>query len=57
MSEDRGPGALPDGFSVGHWTNAEAATGCTAVLAPEGGAVASGEVRGGGPAYRFTWPA
>jgi L-aminopeptidase/D-esterase-like protein len=48
------PGALPDGFSVGHWTDANAATGCTAVLPPEGGAVASGEVRGGGPGTRET---
>ncbi len=54
VGEDRGPGALPDGFSVGHWTDAEAATGCTVVLAPEGGAVASGEVRGGGPGTRET---
>src|SRR5436190_14106432 len=45
-------GALPDGFAVGHWTNADAATGCTVVLAPEGGAVASGDVRGGGPGTR-----
>jgi L-aminopeptidase/D-esterase-like protein len=44
--------ALPDGFSAGHWTDADAATGCTVVLTPEGGAVASGEVRGGGPGTR-----
>jgi L-aminopeptidase/D-esterase-like protein len=54
MGEDRGPGGLPQGFSVGHWTELQAATGCTAVLAPEGGAVASGEVRGGGPGTRET---
>jgi L-aminopeptidase/D-esterase-like protein len=47
-------GALPGGFSVGHCTDAEAATGCTVVVAPEGGAVASGEVRGGGPGTRET---
>ena len=46
--------ALPAGFAVGHWTDREAATGCTVVLAPEGGAVASGEVRGGGPGTRET---
>lgn len=46
--------ALPAGFSVGHWTDAEAATGCTVVLTPADGAVASGEVRGGGPGTRET---
>jgi L-aminopeptidase/D-esterase-like protein len=45
---------LPDGFAVGHWTDAAAATGCTVVLAPPDGAVASGEVRGGGPGTRET---
>jgi L-aminopeptidase/D-esterase-like protein len=45
-------GPLPDGFTVGHWTDAEAATGCTVVLPPAGGAVASGDVRGGGPSTR-----
>jgi L-aminopeptidase/D-esterase-like protein len=45
---------LPDGFAVGHWTDAEAATGCTVILAPPEGAVASGEVRGGGPGPRET---
>ena len=40
---------LPAGFEVGHWTDREAATGCTVVLAPPDGAVASGDVRGGGP--------
>jgi L-aminopeptidase/D-esterase-like protein len=43
---------LPDGFEVGHWTNADAATGCTVVLAPPGGAVASADVRGGGTGSR-----
>jgi L-aminopeptidase/D-esterase-like protein len=47
--------ALPGGFAVGHWSDREAATGCTVVLAPpDGGAVASGEVRGGGPGTRET---
>lgn len=40
-----------DGVRVGHWTAAEAMTGCTVVLFPEG-TVASGEVRGGAPATR-----
>lgn len=39
------------GVRVGHWTDAEAATGCTVALFPEG-TVASGEVRGGAPATR-----
>ena len=43
---------LPEGFAVGHWTDLEAATGCTIVLPPADGAVASGEVRGGGPGTR-----
>lgn len=40
-----------DGIRVGHWTDAEARTGCTVVLFPDG-TVASGEVRGGAPATR-----
>lgn len=39
------------GVRAGHWTDAEARTGCTVVLFPDG-TVASGEVRGGGPATR-----
>jgi L-aminopeptidase/D-esterase-like protein len=50
----RGPGELPGGFSAGHWTDAEGVTGCTVVLPPADGAVASGEVRGGGPGTRET---
>ena len=42
---------LPDGFRVGHWSDHQGMTGCTVVLAPEG-AVAAGEVRGGGPGTR-----
>jgi L-aminopeptidase/D-esterase-like protein len=43
----------PGGFEVGHWTDSEGATGCTAVLAPTGtrGGV---DVRGGGPGTRET---
>ena len=44
-------GPLPRGFSVGHWTDREGATGCTVVLAPDG-TTAAGEVRGGGPGTR-----
>ncbi len=39
------------GVRVGHWTDEQARTGCTAVLFPEG-TTASGEVRGGAPATR-----
>lgn len=39
------------GLSVGHWTNAEAATGCTVVLCPDG-AVAGVDVRGSAPGTR-----
>ena len=46
--------SLPGGFEVGHWTDAAAATGCTVVRAPPEGAVASGEVRGGGTGSRET---
>lgn len=41
------------GIAAGHWTDTEAATGCTVVLYPEG-AVASADVRGGAPATRET---
>jgi L-aminopeptidase/D-esterase-like protein len=37
------------GIRVGHWTDRRAATGCTVVLAPAGGAVAGVDVRGGAP--------
>lgn len=42
-----------EGLSVGHWTDEEAATGCTVVLCPEG-ATASADVRGGAPGTRET---
>lgn len=41
------------GLSVGHWSDKEAATGCTVVLCPDG-AVASVDVRGGAPGTRET---
>jgi L-aminopeptidase/D-esterase-like protein len=47
------PLPLPEGFSVGHWTDDEGSTGCTVVLAPP--ATRGGiDVRGGGPATRET---
>ena len=39
------------GVEVGHWTDAEAHTGCTVMVLPPG-TIASGEVRGGAPATR-----
>jgi L-aminopeptidase/D-esterase-like protein len=44
---------LPEGFRVGHHTDRERWTGCTAILPPPD-AVASCEVRGGGPGTRET---
>lgn len=40
-----------DGISVGHWTDLDAGTGCTAILCPDG-AVAGVDVRGGAPGTR-----
>jgi len=51
MSES--PQPLPEGFMVGHWTDSEAATGCT-VLIPPAGTAAGVDVRGGGPGTRET---
>lgn len=41
------------GFSFGHWTDLDAATGCTAIVAPKG-ATGAVDVRGGAPATRET---
>ncbi len=48
--------ALTDvpGIRVGHWTDVDARTGCTVVLLPEEGAVASVDVRGAAPGTRET---
>jgi L-aminopeptidase/D-esterase-like protein len=43
----------PDGFEIGHWTNEDARTGCTVILAPPG-SQAGVDVRGGGPGTRET---
>ena len=45
------PLPLPDGFELGHWTDAEARTGCTVVIAPPG-ARGGVDVRGGGTGTR-----
>ena len=42
-----------DGFAIGHCTDREAATGCTAIVAPAG-ATGGVDVRGGAPASRET---
>jgi L-aminopeptidase/D-esterase-like protein len=42
------------GISVGHWSDLDAATGCTVVLCPPEGAVAGVDVRGGAPGTRET---
>jgi L-aminopeptidase/D-esterase-like protein len=42
------------GLEVGHWHDAETRTGCTVVLCPEDGCVASADVRGGAPGTRET---
>ena len=45
--------AVP-GVTVGHWTDSQSPTGCTVVICPPEGAVASCDVRGGAPATRNT---
>lgn len=42
-----------EGFRFGHWTDLEAGTGCTAIVAPSG-ATGGVDVRGGAPASRET---
>ncbi|MDQ3460365.1 MAG: P1 family peptidase [Deinococcota bacterium] len=43
-----------EGLEVGHWTDSAAQTGCTVILCPEEGCVASGDVRGAAPGGRET---
>jgi L-aminopeptidase/D-esterase-like protein len=45
--------AAPAGFSVGHWTDRDAQTGCTVVIPPPGSRCGV-DVRGGGPGTRET---
>lgn len=52
FSLERGITAI-EGILVGHWTNEEAKTGCTAILCPNG-AVAGVDVRGAAPGTRET---
>jgi L-aminopeptidase/D-esterase-like protein len=42
------------GIRVGHWTDHDGSTGCTVVLLPDDGAVASVDVRGAAPGTRET---
>ncbi len=51
MSEPGQTPPLPEGFAVGHWTDAGAGTGCTVVIPPPG-ARGGSDVRGGGPGTR-----
>jgi len=44
---------LPDGVTVGHWTDEKGRTGCTVVLAPDG-VVGGVDVRGAAPGTRET---
>ncbi len=53
MSAAADPPPLPPGFAIGHWTAAEAPTGCTVIL-PPAGTRAGVDVRGGGPGTRET---
>jgi L-aminopeptidase/D-esterase-like protein len=48
MAYEAEAGRLPEGVSVGHWTDLVGRTGCTVILAP-GGAVGGVDVRGGAP--------
>ena len=45
--------ALPEGFLVGHWSDAQAATGCTVIIPPAGSRCGV-DIRGGGPGTRET---
>jgi L-aminopeptidase/D-esterase-like protein len=49
MDEPRVGWQLPQGISIGHWSDAEGRTGCTVILAPDG-AVGGVDVRGAAPA-------
>ncbi len=42
-----------DGFKLGNWTDSQAGTGCTVIVAPDG-ATGGVDVRGGAPASRET---
>jgi L-aminopeptidase/D-esterase-like protein len=44
---------MPEGFSIGHWTDASARTGCTVILCP-GRTVGGCDVRGSSPGTRET---
>ena len=53
MSTAGGELPPPEGFTIGHWTDAVAETGCTVVL-PPAGSTCGVDVRGGGPGSRET---
>ena len=54
MTSDNTTLTAIEGLAVGHWTDLEAATGCTVVLCPPEGCVASGCVLGSAPGGRET---
>ena len=51
MNQNNTLTAVP-GLRVGHWSDKDAATGCTVILCPEEGCIASGEVLGSAPGSR-----
>jgi L-aminopeptidase/D-esterase-like protein len=53
VSDNESITAVP-GITVGHWTDSQSPTGCTVVICPPEGAVASCDVRGGAPGTRNT---
>jgi L-aminopeptidase/D-esterase-like protein len=46
-----GPALFPEGFTIGHWEDSDALTGCTVILCPPG-TVGGCDVRGSSPGSR-----
>ena len=58
-SLDSAPDVSPEasvglGISIGHWQDTQAMTGCTVLLCPPGGCLASAAIRGAAPGTRET---
>ena len=51
IENQKDPSILPPGFSIGHWTDEEALTGCTVILCPTA-TVGGCDVRGSSPGSR-----
>lgn len=47
------PSHWPAGFRIGHWTDADAGTGCTVIVPPQA-TIGAVDIRGGGPSTRET---